>query len=277
MRTLVLLVVTSLWAVTAHKAHAHGAPSERIRELTTSIARTPTDVAAIIERADLYREMAEWDHALADYERALALDPARIDIHLGRALVLIEEGAWSEALGAVDVFINQEPSDVRAWRLRARALSGLDRVPEAIDALTLAIDLADPPSPDDYIRRAQLLASLGCSIDDAIEGLDRGLDRLGGAVTLQHLAIDFERQRGRYDDALARLDRMQPQYARVETILALRGDILTEAGRLFEASAAYSEALLAIEERRLQGRATPATDQLYADLLHKLQATEEER
>jgi len=271
MRILFLFVVTGLWAVAAPEVHAHGAASERIRELTTAIARTPTDVTAIIERADLYRETGDWNHALADYEHALALDSARIDVHLGRARVLIEKGAWSEALRAIDAFVREEPGDARAWRLLSLSLSGLGRVPEAVDALTLAIDLSDPPSPDDYVRRAQLQASLGRSqIDAAVAGLDEGLDRLGAAVALQHLAIDLERQRGSYDDALTRLDRMQRQYVRAETLLVLRGDILTDAGRPTEASAAYREALLAIEARRSQGRATPATDRLYVELLSKL-------
>jgi predicted negative regulator of RcsB-dependent stress response len=108
-----------------------------------------------------------------------------------------------------------------------------------------------------------------------VTGLDEGIARLGSAVSLQRLAVELERRNHRYDDALTRLDRMQSQFARTETMLALRGDILTEAGRTLEANAAYTEALHLVEERMAHGRVVPATAQLRTDLMHKLSTAED--
>jgi tetratricopeptide (TPR) repeat protein len=268
-RALVLIAGLTLLAA---RSGAHGVAHERIAALTASIDRTPANMAAVIERADLYREIGEFSLALADYDRALRLDPAWSGAHLGRALVLIERDDFCGALAAADTFLVRAPDVARAWRIRAQALIGLHHAAEAIDALDRAIRLADPPPPDDYIDRARMLASLGDShLDEAIAGLDAGLTRVGPAVTLQHLAIDLERRRGTFDAALARLDGIRAQYARSEAVLDLRGDILAQAGRRHEAAAAYHDALRAIEERRLQSRTTPASERLHADLLRKLE------
>jgi tetratricopeptide (TPR) repeat protein len=253
-------------------AHAHGPAQERISVLTAVIAREPANADLLIERADLYRETGSLSRALADYNRALRLDPAR-NVHLGRALVLLQQKHFDDALAAADVSIAREPGEPRAWRVRADALAGLDRDAEAISALDEAIALADPPLPDDYLQRAELLASLDTPrLDDAIAGLDEGLARLGPAVTLQLFAIELERRRRTLDSALARIDQLQDEYDRVETVLVLRGDVLAQAGRRLEADAAYTEALEVIEERLSGRRAAPAEAQLRADVLRKLGA-----
>jgi len=267
-----LVVVCALFHAGTRSVHAHGSANDRIEVLGVAIAREPTHVEFLVERADLYREIGELSHALADYERALRLDPARDSLHLARALTLVEQGDFAEALVSVDTFIDRDPDHPRAWRVRAGALSALHRVADAISSLNCAIALADPPAPEDYLRRAELLASLGpSSLDIAIAGLDDGLEKLGPAVTLQLFAVELERRRGTYDAALTRLDEMQRQYDRVESVLALRGDILAQAGRDQEADAAYTDALQAIEEWLSHGPTTPAARRLKAELLHKLE------
>ena len=236
--------------------------------LNTAIAREPANVDFLVERADLYREIGSLSRALADYDHALRLDPAR-NVHLGRALVFLQQQRFDDALAATDASIAREPGDARAWRARADALAGLDRDEEAVGALDDAIAVGDPPLPDDYLQRAELLARAS-HLNDAIAGLDEGLARLGPAVTLQLLAIELERRRGTFDSALARIDDLQERYDRVETVLVLRGDVLAQAGRKEEADAAYTDALQVIEERLSNRRAAPAEAQLRADVLRKL-------
>ena len=63
---------------------------------------------------------------------------------------------------------------------------------------------------------------------------------------------------------------MSAQFDRDESLLALRGDVLSEAGRTLEAQAAYTAALQAVEEREARGRATPATRRLHDELVQRL-------
>ena len=273
-----LVILTLAAAVSlspGQTVYAHGPAQGRIAALTAAIAGDPANVDLLVERADLYREIGSLSRALADYDRALRLDPT-CNVHLGRALVLLERQRFDDALAAADASIVREPGDPRAWRVRAEALVGLDRDPEAVIALDQAIAVADPPLPDDYLQRAKLLASFGASqLDDAIAGLDEGLARLGPAVTLQLFAIELERERRTFDSALARLDDLQDRYDRVEAVLVLRGDVLAQAGRKQEADAAYTDALQVIEERLSNKRAAPADTRLRADVLRKLGADEE--
>jgi tetratricopeptide (TPR) repeat protein len=269
-RALVILTLAAAGLSPARVVRAHGPAQERISVLTAAIARDPANLDLMIERADLYRETGNLSRSLADYDRVLRLDPAR-NVHLGRALVLLQQQRFNDALAAADATIVREPGDPRAWRVRAKTLAGLDRDAEAESALDQAIALADPPLPDDYLQRSELLASLESPrLDDAIAGLDEGLARLGPAVTLQLLAIELERQRGTFDSALARLDDLEDRYDRVETVLVLRGDVLAQAGRKQEADAAYTDALEVIEERLSNRRAAPAETRLRADVLRKL-------
>ena len=196
-------------------------------------------------------------------------------MHLGRALVFLEWKRFDDALAAADASIVREPGNARVWRVRADALAGLNRNAEAVGALDRAIALGDPPVPDDYLTRAELLASLETPrLDDAISGLDEGLTRLGPAVTLQLLAVELERRRGTFDSALARIDDLADGFDRDETVLVLRGDVLAQAGREQEADAVYTEALQLIEEQLSGKRAAPSAMRLRADLLRKLGAGE---
>ena len=80
-----------------------------------------------------------------------------------------------------------------------------------------------------------------------MDGLDEGLERLSGPVTLQIYAIDLELTRGHHDAALVRVDRIAATSPRKESWLVRRGEILEQAGRPVEARKAYDDALLAID------------------------------
>ena len=53
-------------------------------------------------------------------------------------------------------------------------------------------------------------------IDEALRGLDEGINQLGPVVTLQLLAIDLELRRKSYDAALTRLDLIAAESERKE-------------------------------------------------------------
>ena len=113
------------------------------------------------------------------------------------------------------------------------------------------------------MARARAVRSCGPqSLDEALAGLDRGIERLGPLVSLEFHAIELELERKNFDGALARLDRVAPQYGRRETVLERRGEILTAAGRENEARQAFAEALAALETISPSRRATPAMAQM---------------
>ena len=266
----VVVVITTI-AAPLRVVHAHGPTEERIANATAAIQRDPANPDLYVKRATVHREMGNYRSALADLDRALRLDVMRDDIRTARAIVLCDLEDFAAALTTVDDVLVRAPDDATAWSTRGCALAGLDRHADAVSSLDRAIALADPPRIEDYALRARCLRSPGCAdIERAMAGLDEGLARLGPVASLQVMAIDLERARGRYDAALARVDAMSPLWDRDEALLALRGDVLTDAGRTLEAQAAYTAALQAVEEREARGRATAATRRLHGELVQRL-------
>jgi predicted negative regulator of RcsB-dependent stress response len=88
------------------------------------------------------------------------------------------------------------------------------------------------------------------------------MDRLGPVVALAMSAIEIEVDLGRFDSALARVDRLAARSPRQETWLAQRGEILEAAQRREEARASYVRVLTEIEKLPAQRRRTPAMTQL---------------
>jgi tetratricopeptide (TPR) repeat protein len=266
-----VVVAVGVIAASSRIAQAHGPTRERIAKLTAAIARDPANPDLYVTRATVHREMGTTRSALADLDHALQLDTTRDDIRTARAVVLCDLDEFAAALTALDDVLARNAGDATAWSTRGYALAGLGRHAEAAAALDRAIALADPPRIEDYVLRARCLTAPGdIHIERAIAGIDEGLVRLGPVASLQVMAVELDRSRGSFDSALARVDAMGPLWDREESLLALRGDVLAEAGRTLEAQAAYTEALQTIEEREARGRVTAATRRLHDLLLQRL-------
>jgi tetratricopeptide (TPR) repeat protein len=190
-----------------------------------------------------------------------------------------EAGRLKQAKKLLDRFLEKEPQHAKALVSRARTFIDLNRPLDAARDFTRALDAYGDnhrPDPSFYIERARALASAGIEhLDDAVRGLDEGLERLGNPVTLQLYAIELELKRKRHDAALTRLERIATQADRQETWLVRRGEILESAGRPEEAHDAYSAALEAIQAlppsrrgnraiHRLQSKAQAALERLTA-------------
>ena len=238
------LFLAALLMVSPIASVAHDSPDGRISELTHQIAHAPHDASLLLKRGELLRLAEHYEDALGDFRRAARLgDPAgEADFQLGWTLQLVDRPI--EARPHLDRYIATHPDDSKALAIRARTLVALDDNLAAAADFTAAIALS--PVPDYYLERARALAAAG-DVAGAVEGLDRGLERIGAVVSLQRLAIDLELARNNIDGAVARVDSMAGITGRADIWLARRGDILLQAGRRDEAHAAYGRALAAIE------------------------------
>lgn len=112
----------------------------------------------------------------------------------------------------------------------ARVSVKLGQTETAVKYFIQAITIAPEDSAEIYLERADTLHSAD-KIDEALRGLDEGIEKFGNLVTLQ-TAIDLEVNRKNYDAALKRLDKLSAtmfrkniravkvQMARLEKLLA---------------------------------------------------------
>jgi predicted Zn-dependent protease len=222
---------------------------EQIAQVTTLIEKDPDDAALFLRRGELHRIHRDWAKAEADLVKARELDPemAAIDLCLGK--LKLDAGKAAESKRALDLYLQKRPRDADAWAYRGRALVKMGRHVEAAESFTQALAHVRPdrPRPEYYFERAQALEAAGMAhLDQAVRGLDEGLQKLGDPVVLQNYAIELELKGRRYDAALVRLDRLAAGSRRKESWLVRRGEILEAAGRDEEARVAYESSLEAI-------------------------------
>lgn len=244
-------------------AWAHGDLHLQIVEVTKEIEKQPRNAELYMRRAELHRAHYDWDLAQADYDYAFALDPKLPYIHLARARMFLDANWPLSCKTAVERFLAGNPDHWEGRMIRARALAKLNRGLEAAQDFTKAIAKSPEGRPELFLERAQALASAGKDhVDEAIKGLDEGIQSMGPLVTLQLYAMDLETEHGRYDAALKRVDSVMAKAPRKETWLERRGNILRQAGRSAEARKAYEAALDAMKTLPPARRNVPAMVEL---------------
>ncbi len=226
---------------------AHEGLHEQIAAITAKIKRDPKNASLYLQRGELHRLHRDWVRATADYDRAEHLQPGLQIVDLARGKMLFDSGKLQRAKLTLDRFLSRQPGHYEGLITRARVLAKLDARLDAARDFTQALSLSPVPEPELYLERALVLAADIGQLDEAVRGLDEGINKLGPVVTLQLTAIDLELRRKNYDGALVRLDQIAAQSQRKESWLVRLGEILKLAGRDDEARAAFNAALTAIE------------------------------
>ncbi len=241
-------------------AWAHGNHDEQVRAATEAISARPRSAEGYLRRAEIHRLDRHWGEAEDDLTRAARLEPGHPGVRWGLAALRLDQGRPSEALAELDRAPRITHSGPTLL-LRARSLAALGRPIEAARAMDSALSQSTRVTPDHYLERCRWLVAAGeTHRERALAGLNEGVARLGAVVSIELAAIEIETQLGRYDDALARIERLDPQFDRKEMLLALRGDVLRAAGRAMEAASTYTDALDAIASH--PGDASPRARQL---------------
>jgi len=244
-KRLILLIAVSILLVPSF-ARAHEGLHEQIAAITAKIKRDPKNASLYLQRGELHRLHRDWTLAEADYDRAQRLQPSLKIVDLARGKMFLESGKLQRARLPLDRFLSQQPDHYEALITRARVFAKLGARDDAAKDFTKALAISAEPEPELYLERAQVLAADELRIEEALRGLDEGIDKLGPLVTLQLAAIDLELRHKNYDAALNRLGLIAAQSQRKEAWLVRRGEILKLAGRDEEARASFNAALAAI-------------------------------
>jgi tetratricopeptide (TPR) repeat protein len=201
---------------------AHPQANEQLRALDEKILAAPRDAKLYISRGNVHLDDGETAKALADFDKALELEPSLTVVHYLRAQALLSQGRSTLALEASRRFVELEPESAKGWKGLARASAAVaadedkPTPEEALAAYDRFFALATDPRPDDYLERAELFEQAG-RVDDAVRGLEAGVAKLGPLTALLHGALEIERESGDLESALKyarRLVETSPQIER---------------------------------------------------------------
>jgi len=235
---------------------AHGELDRRIAALDRLIAGHPRDAHLYLQRGELHRLHRDFARASADYATARRLAPELRAVDLCRARLQRDLGNLRGAERITRAFLAAAPRAAAGWRLLAELLEAGERYREAADAWDRAIATAPRVGPDPYLRRARLRArSGGEGRIRALAGLEEGLKRLGGPISLELEALRLEREAGLTKAALLRIERLSRGGSRW---LLEKAEVLASAGRRAEALRACTEAMEALRRDTTPRRETPA-------------------
>lgn len=255
--------VALVFLLTSATAHAHGDFHTLITAANQDIEKDPANPELYVRRGELFRLHQQFDSAQKDIDAAAALAPGLPGLDLARARLLLDTDWPLSARAHLDRFLGRITNHTEAFTLRSRAWARLGQPLYAAEDLSRAIAVTPEGAPDLYIERARTLAEAGPDqLEDALQGLDDGMKRMGSLVTLQLTAIDLELHRKNHDAALARIDVVMQRSPRKESWLARKGEILLQAGRTEEARQAYEAALAALNTLPPVRRNVPAVRDL---------------
>jgi tetratricopeptide (TPR) repeat protein len=103
-----------------------------IRACTEAIGRNSADVVSYINRAFEHLQKGNTTNAIADYSKAIELDPGRADAYAGRAWAFLKGGKAAQALPDAERSLQLKTNDARALDIRGHVYEALGRHEEAI-------------------------------------------------------------------------------------------------------------------------------------------------
>ncbi|TQK45207.1 tetratricopeptide (TPR) repeat protein [Streptomyces sp. SLBN-118] len=203
--------------------------------------REQDQVAALVVRGMHHRLANDYPNAVADYERALALDPTCARAHFGQAVVRLEKDDFAGALAGLDRADSLSPDT--AWILEHRG--EIHRVLNHLEEAVADCDRALRLVPD----RARALATRGHAkylMDrnrEALADLDRAVE-----LDAQYWWALIRRSEVRFDlgdeaGALADLDRAEEIEPELAWVPGERGYLHFQCGRHEQALVEYDRAL----------------------------------
>ena len=218
-----------------------GKNAEALANYNRALALQPSHAEALSNRGNTLKALRRFDEALDSFDKALAVQPDYATALSNRGAVLFEMTRYEEALAAYDRSLAMRPDQAVALYNRGGTLHKLGRFKEAIASYDRAIALS-PGFVEAYANRGNTLNSLH-RYDDALASFDRALalrPDLVEALTNRGNALNGLK---RYADALASYDRAiacQPTHAGAHYN---RGTTLHEMKRYDEALASYDRAI----------------------------------
>ncbi|MFI9806407.1 tetratricopeptide repeat protein [Streptomyces sp. NPDC052301] len=196
---------------------------------------------AHVVRGNAFRARDDYERALTEYDRAVALDPESARTYVGRAVTRVLLQDFEGAIADLDHALVRDPDNAGNLTLRGDYHRRIGHYDAALRDLDRAIELA-PALPAAWATRGATYHALA-RYDHALADVNRALeidpDFVWGLVRRARLL----RSRGDRERQLADLDRAVALDPEAPWVLCERGDALSAVGREEEALADYRKAV----------------------------------
>lgn len=175
------------------------------------------------------------EKALADFHKAIELEPKEIDHRLARAEFYRQQKKYDEAAADIDAVIARNPENAGGYLLKAQILRDQGKTEDAVAALDRANELA-PNAPAPYQQRGEIYR-LDENLPKAIEQFSRVLQvQPGNLLALLHRGEAYLANK-QYDEALADIEAVLKEAPDLAVAHGLRAQALASLKRIPEAIA----------------------------------------
>ncbi len=179
--------------------------SQAMADYDKAIELNPKAADAYSGRAAIFSDRGEYDRAITDFDKAIALRPKYASIYSGRAAAYAARGDYDSAIADYDKALKLDSKSVRTHYGRGLAFAGKGDDDSAIAAYKMAIGL-DPKRAIGsnelgaaYIRKGDL--------DSAIAAFDKAINvNAGNAEAYGNRGLAYLK-RGDHEHSIADLDK----------------------------------------------------------------------
>jgi serine/threonine protein kinase/regulator of sirC expression with transglutaminase-like and TPR domain len=217
---------------------AKGAVEEAMAEYSKAIELDPKNATAWYDRATAYAILTQWDQAIADYSRAIELEPKNAFWWTQRGRAYGELKQWDQGLGDYSKAIELEPKSVHWRHERGGAYRNLKQWRQALADYSKAIEL-EPKTAFCWIQRGYAYSQMG-KWDQALADYSRAIEL--EPKTAWRVGQRLQRA-GRHQDALRAYDRAVHLDPKNALQWRNRGIAHQNLGQWDQALADYAEAI----------------------------------
>jgi len=214
---------------------------EALADFSRAIELDPSLAWAIGSRGQAYRDLERYDDAVADFSRAIELDPSLAWAITGRGLTYQAMQRNDDALSDYSRAIELDPGNIFAITCRGRAYQAMERYDDAVADFSRAIEL-DPGNTWAITCRGRAYQDLE-RYDEALADYNRAIELDPGYIWAISSRGQTCRLMGHYDDAVADFTRAIELDPSADWLIAGRGETYRLMERHDDALADFNRAI----------------------------------
>jgi tetratricopeptide (TPR) repeat protein len=177
-----------------------------IADFDKALELDPQRAAIYASRGNAYKAKNDYERALASFDRAIQLEPDRKRAYLDRGRIFSSKKDWDNAIADYDMAIQIDPDWAIAYLLRASDYYVKGDSARALADYDKAIQL-DPQSADAYSLRGMVYAMKG-DLERALPDLDKAIQLNPKDTTAYIGRAHAYYQKGNYDRAISDFDKL---------------------------------------------------------------------